>query len=171
VPRPGEDTVSREPNLPSTECSVRRADLGDPSDARAFVHLLGAYMSDPKGDMSAHTSVDPGVVDKLCAVPHAAVHFAELDGEVVGMTVCFTGFSTFRGAPLINIHDIIVLDGFRRRGVGQALMKAVEEHARALGGCKITLEVREDNGAAMRLYRRAGFGDETVPMRFWVKYL
>jgi ribosomal protein S18 acetylase RimI-like enzyme len=150
---------------------VRRANLDDLSDAGAFVRLLGAYMHDPKGDMSEHSSVDPGVVDKLRAVPHAAVHFAELDGEVVGMTVCFTGFSTFRGAPLVNIHDIIVLEAFRRKGVGQALMRAVEEYARALGGCKITLEVREDNGSAMKLYRRSGFGDEAVPMRFWVKYL
>jgi GNAT superfamily N-acetyltransferase len=38
------------------------------------------------------------------------------------------------------------------------LLRAVEAEARARGYCKITLEVRADNGAAMALYRRLGYG-------------
>jgi ribosomal protein S18 acetylase RimI-like enzyme len=78
--------------------------------------------------------------------------------QAIGVAVCFTGFSTFRAAPLINIHDLAVLPNLRRRGVGARLIAAVEAEARRRGCCKVTLEVRDDNVAAMRLYRRAGFG-------------
>jgi ribosomal protein S18 acetylase RimI-like enzyme len=39
------------------------------------------------------------------------------------------------------------------------LIEAVEARARALGCGKVTLEVREDNVSAHRLYQRLGFGD------------
>jgi GNAT superfamily N-acetyltransferase len=81
------------------------------------------------------------------------------DGEhPVGTAVCFTGFSTFRARPLINIHDLAVLPSHRRLGVGTRLLEAVANEARARGCCKLTLEVREDNLAAQALYRKAGFG-------------
>ncbi len=47
---------------------------------------------------------------------------------------------------------------WRGQGIGRRLLRAVEAEARARGYCKITLEVRADNGAAMALYRRLGYG-------------
>jgi ribosomal protein S18 acetylase RimI-like enzyme len=69
------------------------------------------------------------------------------------------GYSTFRARPLLNLHDLAVQPEARERGVGGALLAAVESHARALGCCKVTLEVREDNASARRLYERVGFVD------------
>jgi ribosomal protein S18 acetylase RimI-like enzyme len=78
--------------------------------------------------------------------------------EPVGVAVCITGFSTFRARALTNVHDLAVVPGWRGRGIGRRLLAAVEDLARERGHCKITLEVREDNPAAMALYRRLGFG-------------
>jgi ribosomal protein S18 acetylase RimI-like enzyme len=89
--------------------------------------------------------------------------------------VAFTGFSTFQGLPLLNIHDLAVLPAQRGAGVGRALLAAAEEHARATGCCKLTLEVQEDNTPARRLYERVGFRDVTYgdsgPTRFLGKPL
>jgi ribosomal protein S18 acetylase RimI-like enzyme len=41
--------------------------------------------------------------------------------------------------------------------VGQALLKAAEDHARARGCCKLTLEVLSGNTPAMASYKRFGF--------------
>ncbi len=150
--------------------SIRIADLTHPKDEAAFITLLETYMNDPKGD-TAKSTVSSDVVRKLRSYAHAMVFFAEHHLIPVGMAVCFTGFSTFRSEELINIHDLIVLPDYRRRGIGRALINEIEAHARHRRCCKMTLEVREDNPKAQGLYRSVGFGEEAVPMRFWVKYL
>jgi ribosomal protein S18 acetylase RimI-like enzyme len=48
------------------------------------------------------------------------------------------------------------------QGVGRSLIEAVEAKALSLGCGKLTLEVREDNDGAQRLYRRLGFGNSEV---------
>jgi ribosomal protein S18 acetylase RimI-like enzyme len=89
----------------------------------------------------------------------AVVLVAEQGGEAVGVAIGFLGYSTFRARPLLNLHDLAVLPAARGAGVGRALLAAVAARARALGCCKVTLEVREDNAPARRLYARAGFVD------------
>ena len=45
----------------------------------------------------------------------------------------------------------------RGRGFGRLLLRQVIEHARALGGSRLELNVYSDNRAAVRLYTSAGF--------------
>jgi ribosomal protein S18 acetylase RimI-like enzyme len=78
------------------------------------------------------------------------------------------GFSTFAARLLINIHDLAVIPEYRGRGIGRLLLEAVEAKGHELGCCKLTLEVREDNQRAQRLYDKFGFGDmpsEQGPVR------
>ena len=99
-----------------------------------------------------------------------------LDGDMaVGVCVGFLGFSTFQALPLINIHDLAVLPEQRGRGIGRALLAAVEAQARTEGCCKLTLEVQEDNAPARGLYQSFGFRDvrygDSGPTRFLGKQL
>ena len=87
------------------------------------------------------------------------------------MAVCFRGFSTFNAAPLINIHDLIVIQEFRGKGLGRQLLEEVENISREEHCCKITLEVRSDNHVAQALYRAEGFSRGEKPMEFWTKWL
>ena len=89
----------------------------------------------------------------------------------VGVAVCFWGFSTFAGLPLINIHDLAVTARHRRKGAGRALMEDVLRRAREAGCAKVTLEVRDDNEPAKRLYKRLDFGPWTSPMLFVSRWL
>lgn len=50
-----------------------------------------------------------------------------------------------------------VVPALRRRGLGEALMRAVLDEARARGLREVTLEVLEQNEPAIRLYERLGF--------------
>ena len=79
--------------------------------------------------------------------------------QPVGVAVCFRGFSTFAAKPLVNIHDLSVLNSRRGQGIGTMLLTAVENHAKSMGCCKVTLEVREENPQAEKLYLRVGYGD------------
>ncbi|MDA0808875.1 MAG: GNAT family N-acetyltransferase [Planctomycetota bacterium] len=92
-----------------------------------------------------------------------------VDGEtVVGVAVCFEGFSTFAGRPLLNIHDLAVSAKYRGQGVGTMLLDAVAERARELGCCRVTLEVDTANPGAKKLYERSGF---VMTQEFWKKEL
>jgi len=94
---------------------------------------------------------------ELSKRPHAIVLLAWSEGHAVGLLIAFEGFSTFACRPLINIHDLAVLPKFQCRGVGKALMAAVETEARRRGCCKLTLEVLEHNQHARKLYDAVGF--------------
>jgi ribosomal protein S18 acetylase RimI-like enzyme len=85
------------------------------------------------------------------------VLFGCLGDRVVGVAVCFWGFSTFGGAPTVNLHDFSVLPEVQGKGVGTALLVELERRARQRGCCKMTLEVHDSNQAAKRLYARFGF--------------
>ena len=137
---------------------VVQADLARPDHQAAVVRLTSAYAADPMG---AGQPLAPAVTERMIpglrATPSTKIFLAYLGDEAVGLATCFVGFSTFQARPLINIHDMAVLEDTRGRGVGRALLDAVERAARELGCCKLTLEVNEGNRRALGLYRSAGF--------------
>jgi ribosomal protein S18 acetylase RimI-like enzyme len=90
-------------------------------------------------------------------MPTAHIFLAYAESRPVGIAVCFRGFSTFAAKQLINIHDLAVLPEFRGQGVGRKLLAAVEQKARELDCCKLTLEVQEHNQHARGLYESFGF--------------
>jgi len=153
--------------------TIAPADLDRPADRIAVVAVLDAYARDPMGGGAPLApAVAAALPDRLAAVPQARVWLArDPDGTPVGVAVCFIGFSTFAARPLLNLHDLAVLASHRGRGIGRQLLATVEQAARALGCCKITLEVRDDNATAQALYRRVGYGDGAASHRFWSKQL
>lgn len=138
--------------------SIVEADLARPEHARDVVALTQTYAMDPMGNGGP---LVPGVVERLIAGlrdhPTTLVLLAYSGDEAVGIATCFRGFSTFLARPLLNIHDLAVVPDQRGRGVGARLLAAVEQKARALGCCRLTLEVQENNTNARRVYSRAGF--------------
>ena len=101
---------------------------------------------------------------------------ARVDGQPAGVAIYLEGFSTFACRPLVNLHDLGVSPRFQGLGVGKQLLGALEERARQMGCCKITLEVLEGNAVAQGLYRKLGFegyalDDTTGRAMFWQKKL
>jgi GNAT superfamily N-acetyltransferase len=63
--------------------------------------------------------------------PKAFVFFAELEKETVGFAICFFTFSSFLAKPGIWVDDIFVLDLYRGKGVGTALLTYIARMAKA----------------------------------------
>ena len=150
-------TISTFPNNDAAPAVVE-ADLALPEHAAAVLAMLDAYSADPMGDghpLSAEARAK--VIAGLRAHPTTLVFLAFHAGVPAGIATCFRGFSTFAARPLINVHDFFVVPALRGRGIGRALMAAVERKARATGCCKLTLEVQENNARARRLYDACGF--------------
>jgi ribosomal-protein-alanine N-acetyltransferase len=91
----------------------------------------------------------------------AAGYLAEVlvdgTGELVGYLIAMTGVDE------LHLLNITVAPGWQGQGHGQALMAALQRHARHLGLATLWLEVRESNQRARALYRRLGF--EEVGLR------
>lgn len=145
------------------QARIVEADLSVAEHQRAIVALTAAYAEDPMGNAGPLAAdVLERLVEGLQRHPTTIVLLAYAGQRPVGIATCFLGFSTFNARPLVNIHDLAVLPGARGSGVGRQLLAAVEAKARALGCCRITLEVHEGNARAKRIYERAGFG----PIRY-----
>jgi ribosomal protein S18 acetylase RimI-like enzyme len=146
------------------------ADLNDSEHQRSIVDLLDMYCRDQFGDLKplsdhARENLIPGLLK------HGGARvFLAYEGEKpLGVAICMIGFSSFRGKPLINIHDIAVSPEARGRGVGRMLLNAVTDEAKHLGCCKVTLEVRSDNAHAMGLYQSVGFKPSEPETLFWTQ--
>ena len=156
--------------------SIGLANYRDPRDAADVVSLLDAYARDPMGGGAPLAEiVKARLVGDLATNPHAFSLLARAGYEAVGLANCFMGYSTFAAAPLVNIHDLAVLPGHRGKGLGRALLGAVEAEALKRGACKITLEVLSGN-PARHLYAACGYGDyqldpATGHALFWQKRL
>ena len=61
-----------------------------------------------------------------------------------------------------ELQRIAVFSEYRRQGVGRKLMEAMLAAAREEGASSVSLEVRESNVGAMRLYEEYGFCQEAV---------
>lgn len=152
------------------EIRVIRANLHDTQQLDAIVNMLDAYMRDPMGDQHPFDRTKRNqLIEGLQNMPTSRIFLAYLQGHLAGMVIGFIGFSTFAARPLLNLHDVVVLDEFRGLGVGRRLMETVIASAKSEGCCKLTLEVRKDNLVARSLYRRMGFHDQNPSMNFWVK--
>lgn len=140
------------------EFEILQADLKNSRHAAGLLEILDAYARDPIGaGKPLAADVRRRLIPALDRQANALILLATRAAQPVGAAVCFVGFSTFAARPLLNIHDLAVLPDHQGQGIGQALLAAVEDRARRLGCCKLTLEVRSDNDRAQRLYERVGF--------------
>jgi len=139
---------------------VMQADYRNPVHGKALVGLLDAYARDPAGGgLPLSEYARTHLVEALARRSQAFSVLAFHGEQAVGLVNCLEGFSTFACRPLINVHDVAVLSGFRGHRVGERMMLLVEKIARERGACKLTLEVLEGNAPAARLYQRMGFAD------------
>lgn len=137
---------------------IERVELGNAGHRAALLDLLEEYARTPEG---GGTPLDPIAKAQLCELLASRTHYvgwiAFEAGTPIGLINCFEGLSTFRARPLLNVHDIVVSERWRRRGVGRALLATAEAHAREHRHCKLTLEVLEGNVGAAAAYRASGF--------------
>ncbi|MBA1292822.1 GNAT family N-acetyltransferase [Pseudomonas lurida] len=137
---------------------VLQASYTNAVHAEAIALVLNHYAEGPMG--GGH-SLPRDLLEQLPAElakrPHAFSVLAFVGGEPAGLVNCFEGFSTFVCRPLVNVHDVVVMEGFRGLGLSQKMLQKVEEIARQRGCCKITLEVLEGNDVAQSAYRKFGF--------------
>lgn len=156
---------------------ITKADYNNQQHQQHIPLLLDLYANDPMGGgQPLDEHVKNQLVSHLAQLPHAFSIIAYVNGKPAGLVNCFEAFSTFACRPLINIHDVVVLNEYRGLGLSQLMLDTVEHIAKQKNCCKITLEVLSKNEIAKSAYIKFGFaGYELNPEAghalFWQKKL
>ncbi|MEE1877230.1 GNAT family N-acetyltransferase [Erythrobacteraceae bacterium 1XM1-14] len=100
-------------------------------------------------------------IEDSLAMPNVFVLLVDSSGDLVnadaGASGLAAGFVLARHAPgEEELLLIAVRPEFRRRGIGEALIRQLAQDARARGAERIFLEMRENNPASS-LYHKVGF--------------
>ncbi|MBD5607370.1 MAG: ribosomal protein S18-alanine N-acetyltransferase [Desulfovibrio sp.] len=75
--------------------------------------------------------------------------------------------SFYRHPEEMEILNFAVLPDERRRGYGDLILRSLLQTARNMGMQKVTLETRESNYPAIRLYEKRGFEISGVRRRYY----
>ncbi len=105
---------------------------------------------------SGHASTPdrPDDVERLVADSPAALLIAEQNGEIVGALIA--AWDGWRG----NMYRLAVRDGYRRQGIGQALVRAGEKYLRQCGVHRVTALVAFDDEVAGGFWESAGYPED-----------
>lgn len=141
-----------------TNIEIRLADYNSVPDGQAIIGLLDHYARQVEGGGNPlPASTITNLIRELDKLDGAMSVLAFKNGKAVGLINCLQTFSTFKCRPVLNIHDVIVREDFRQRGIAQGMFSLVKSYAKEKGCCKLSLEVLSKNEAAMALYKKLGF--------------
>ena len=91
---------------------------------------------------------------------HGEVLVAEVEATTAGF-VCYWMMTIANPLTTLTecayVADLAVLEPYRRRGIGRALLRAAEERALARGATNIRIEVLAANSPARDLYDAEGY--------------
>jgi ribosomal protein S18 acetylase RimI-like enzyme len=82
---------------------------------------------------------------------------AELDNKIVGMLSAQMTISTTEGNFSITLEDMVVDIKYRKKGIGQCLMKTMEEWALNNGITRLQLLADKTNTPALAYYEKQGW--------------
>lgn len=132
--------------------AIRKAEPRDVPQMLALVRELALFEKEPE----AVTVTEVEMLDAgFGPQPVWFGWVAQLDGAVIGMAVCYTRYSTWRGRCLY-LEDIVVTEAARGKKVGERLFMECVKHAAANDYNWMRWQVLDWNTDAIRFYERFG---------------
>jgi len=138
---------------PDPSYKIREATKADIPQILKYIHKKAAF---DKASHIVETTADRLEEEMFGYHPKAFVFFAELDKQSVGFAICFFTFSSFLGRPGIWVDDIFILEEYRGRGAGSALLTFIAKMAKACDYGRIEWMGAVTNEKGMDFYKRHG---------------
>ena len=129
--------------------NIRRADEEDFPAILALINELAEYERAPEAVTNTVEQMRRERDYFRCFVAESADH------GIVGMALYFFAYFTWVGKSLY-LEDIIISKQFRKRGIGEALMKRVMREAGEENCKRVRWQVLDWNEPAISFYRKSG---------------
>ena len=120
-------------------------------DAPAVAALLGELGYPTSADQAAER------IGRIAADPTTWVIVAEVDSELAGLGALHVQNLVERDEPGCEVAGLVVGQRFRRRGIGELLMDALEDEARRRGGKFMVLNTAHRRVDAHAFYEALGY--------------
>ncbi len=99
--------------------------------------------------------------------PQYTCFVAEMEAVVVGMSFCYTRYSTWIG-KVLYLEDLIVQQDKRGEGIGKLLMDYTIAYAKANGFARVSWQVLDWNTPAIDFYKKYNAEFDPEWLNVWV---
>ncbi len=127
---------------------IRKATEKDIPDIYGLVCELAAY---EKASDQVKIDVHQYVKDFRSGLFQAFV--SELDGQVIGTTIYYYTYSTWRG-KMVYLEDFIIAQPHRNKGYGTALFHHFIDYCKSVDANIVRWQVLDWNEPAIRFYKK-----------------
>ena len=140
-----------------TRITIKRATKADLADASRLFDLYRQFYEEDADARGTRNFMRQNIEKERSTVYLAR----DKNGTAVGFTQVYESWCSVEMAPVCILYDLYVDSSGRQGGVGRALMKQAEKHARKMKACRIDLETANDNLIGQALYEDLGYERET----------
>lgn len=140
------------------EYVIRKGEEKDLPAVLALIKELAVYEKYPD---HVENTVEQLRADGFGDNPSYILEVAEKNGKVIGIALCYTKYSTWKGRKLY-LEDLIVTEDERGTGAGKALFDRCLELTKAGGYHSMVWQVLDWNEPAINFYKKynADFASE-----------
>ena len=132
----------------ATPVTIREAAQRDAASLAALLGELG-YPSTP--DQAAER------IERIAVDPSTWVVVAEVESELAGLGALHIQNLVERDEPGCEVAGLVVGERYRRSGIGELLMRALEDEARRRGGKVMVLNTAHRRADAHAFYEALGY--------------
>ncbi|MCE9540446.1 MAG: GNAT family N-acetyltransferase [Bacteroidetes bacterium] len=130
--------------------SVRKGLKTDLSAALGLIKELALYEKAPD---EVIVTIEDMERDGFGENPVFNFFVAEMDGKIVGISLYYVKYSTWKG-KCIFLEDIIVTERYRKHGIGKKLFDEVVKVSKELNVQRLEWQVLDWNEPAIRFYEK-----------------
>ena len=135
-------------NINFMNIQIRFAEKTDIQAIRELVMELAVFEKAPDAVTANKEDYESAFTSELISML-----VAEVDNEIVGMTLFYDTFSTWKG-KMLYMEDFVVKESYRSQGIGDLLFDATLQEAKERKCKMMKWQVLDWNTGAVKFYKR-----------------
>ena len=140
------------------EYIIRKATKKDLADILNLVNELAIYENEPEAVTATLKDYEDNFDENIFEA-----HVAEYNGMIIGTTIYYMTWSTWKGR-MLYLEDFVITENHRRKGVGQLLFNAFLVEAKIKNVRLVKWQVLDWNEPAIAFYKK---NDAIIEIEWW----
>lgn len=129
---------------------IRKAEIQDCEQMMNLIKELAVYEKAPD---EVTVSMEHFIESGFGKNPVWGAFVAEVDGKIVGISLFYVRYSTWKGQRMY-LEDLIVTEAFRGKGLGKILFDKTIEYGKEKGYSGMLWQVLDWNEPAINFYKK-----------------